>query len=220
MGVITNLAVSISILSAFPWVRNTHHKYVPISAASLAAFSHPPNPLQRFRAAPSVHRLVSTVFPIGQASAPCVLTLASRRLGLLSSRYPFRAAPYPDGWCARTLRPGTFSQRARIHPNPHRICCACVGGCDADGRVLAFRSVGVCRARRQLRPRHALLEPGRHPCHPPAGLLVYVRHDGLVRVSTALAHMLGGALTPRPTRHTASSFRGSRCGKSRSTLKW
>lgn len=125
MGVITNLAVSISILSAFPWVRNTHHKYVPISAASLAAFSHPPNPLQRFRAAPSVHRLVSTVFPIGQASAPCVLTLASRRLGLLSSRYPFRAAPYPDGWCARTLRPGTFSQRARIHPNPHRICCAC-----------------------------------------------------------------------------------------------
>ena len=28
MGVITNLAVSISIASAFPWVRNTHHKYV------------------------------------------------------------------------------------------------------------------------------------------------------------------------------------------------
>lgn len=28
MGVITNLAVAVSILSAFPWVRNTHHKYV------------------------------------------------------------------------------------------------------------------------------------------------------------------------------------------------
>lgn len=28
MGVITNLAVAISIGSAFPWVRNTHHKYV------------------------------------------------------------------------------------------------------------------------------------------------------------------------------------------------
>jgi hypothetical protein len=27
MGVITNLAVAISIGSAFPWVRNTHHKY-------------------------------------------------------------------------------------------------------------------------------------------------------------------------------------------------
>ena len=27
-GVITNLAVAISIASAFPWVRNTHHKYV------------------------------------------------------------------------------------------------------------------------------------------------------------------------------------------------
>ena len=43
MGVITNLAVSISILSAFPWVRNTHHKYVlAISAASLDGFSHTP----------------------------------------------------------------------------------------------------------------------------------------------------------------------------------
>lgn len=29
MGVITNVAVMISALSAFPWVRNTHHKYVP-----------------------------------------------------------------------------------------------------------------------------------------------------------------------------------------------
>jgi hypothetical protein len=29
MGVITNVAVIISALSAFPWVRNTHHKYVP-----------------------------------------------------------------------------------------------------------------------------------------------------------------------------------------------
>lgn len=28
MGVITNLAVAISIASAFPWVRNTHHKWV------------------------------------------------------------------------------------------------------------------------------------------------------------------------------------------------
>lgn len=28
MGVLTNLAVAISIASAFPWVRNTHHKYV------------------------------------------------------------------------------------------------------------------------------------------------------------------------------------------------
>lgn len=27
-GVGTNLAVGISALSAFPWVRNTHHKYV------------------------------------------------------------------------------------------------------------------------------------------------------------------------------------------------
>ena len=26
MGVVTNLAVAISIVSAFPWVRNTHHK--------------------------------------------------------------------------------------------------------------------------------------------------------------------------------------------------
>jgi hypothetical protein len=26
MGVITNLFVAISIASAFPWVRNTHHK--------------------------------------------------------------------------------------------------------------------------------------------------------------------------------------------------
>lgn len=28
MGVITNLAVAVSIMSAFPWVRNTHHKFV------------------------------------------------------------------------------------------------------------------------------------------------------------------------------------------------
>ena len=28
MGVLTNLAVVVSILSAFPWVRNTHHKWV------------------------------------------------------------------------------------------------------------------------------------------------------------------------------------------------
>ncbi|THH13259.1 hypothetical protein EW146_g6937 [Bondarzewia mesenterica] len=29
MGVITNLAVAISVASAFPWVRNTHHKWNP-----------------------------------------------------------------------------------------------------------------------------------------------------------------------------------------------
>lgn len=27
-GVITSIAVGISIVSAFPWVRNAHHKYV------------------------------------------------------------------------------------------------------------------------------------------------------------------------------------------------
>lgn len=39
MGVITNLAVAISIASAFPWVRNTHHKYV-CPATIAAAFTH------------------------------------------------------------------------------------------------------------------------------------------------------------------------------------
>ena len=34
MGVVTNLAVMISALSAFPWVRNTHHKYVNTAAVS------------------------------------------------------------------------------------------------------------------------------------------------------------------------------------------
>lgn len=28
MGVFTNVAVMVSALSAFPWVRNNHHKYV------------------------------------------------------------------------------------------------------------------------------------------------------------------------------------------------
>ena len=40
MGVITNLAVSISILSAFPWVRNTHHKYVCPICVSARSLSH------------------------------------------------------------------------------------------------------------------------------------------------------------------------------------
>ena len=40
MGVITNLAVSISILSAFPWVRNTHHKYVDTISAPSYTPSH------------------------------------------------------------------------------------------------------------------------------------------------------------------------------------
>lgn len=35
MGVVTNLAVMISALSAFPWVRNTHHKYVPVISMSI-----------------------------------------------------------------------------------------------------------------------------------------------------------------------------------------
>ena len=28
LGVVTNVAVMVSALSAFPWVRNNHHKYV------------------------------------------------------------------------------------------------------------------------------------------------------------------------------------------------
>ena len=39
MGVITNIAVAISIASAFPWVRNTHHKYVCTSDNLLREYS-------------------------------------------------------------------------------------------------------------------------------------------------------------------------------------
>ena len=42
MGVITNLSVSISIASAFPWVRNTHHKYVFMIPFLMHTISHRP----------------------------------------------------------------------------------------------------------------------------------------------------------------------------------
>lgn len=35
IGVATNLAVAISALSAFPWVRNNHHKYVGLRVSLL-----------------------------------------------------------------------------------------------------------------------------------------------------------------------------------------
>jgi hypothetical protein len=58
MGVITNLAVAISIASAFPWVRNTHHKYVCLICYHSKFYSQSG---QRFRAASSVHRMVSRI---------------------------------------------------------------------------------------------------------------------------------------------------------------
>lgn len=39
-GVVTNIAVFISIGSAFPWVRNMHHKYVFISFRIVLTDSH------------------------------------------------------------------------------------------------------------------------------------------------------------------------------------
>jgi len=32
MGVVTLFTIMVSALSAFPWIRNTHHKYVSISS--------------------------------------------------------------------------------------------------------------------------------------------------------------------------------------------
>src|SRR5487761_1144792 len=54
VGTITNVTVVVGALSALPWIRNNHHKWVVYSGTTLPRLTYP----QCFRASSSVLRMV------------------------------------------------------------------------------------------------------------------------------------------------------------------